>query len=454
MTLPPEEQLHDRLVSSLDEHAVPGAVVGVEIQGERVAVAAGTANANTGLEVRRDTLFQIGSITKVYTATAAMHLVDEDRLQLDDTLADHLPELRLADPGMAGRITVEHLLTHSAGIEGDHFGGQRGAASIAEFIAELDGWEQLHDPGELSSYCNVGWVLLGRIIEKVTGLEYHQALHALVLGPTGLHDTLADPEQLLLRPVAVGHVPGPDGAQVAPVWRLDPGAAPAGTTLCATIDDLLGFARLHLDDGATPEGGRVLAPETAQLMRRRHLPRHGVTGDAHAGYGWGVNEWDGVAVITHDGGTLAHFSTLVVVPDHRAAFAVLTNGVGGMALHASLVADLVRDTLGITRPGLPQVDDPDNRPPDLDLAAYTGTYHRAGVRTCVRVEDGQLIADVEASLAPGQPPTTLSVPIHPVGDRFVHGALPPLGEGPVDFLLEDGEARWMFTLGRANRRIP
>src|SRR3712207_8066117 len=98
---------------------VPGAVLGV-LDGDEVAVyAAGLTNKNTGIDVTPDTLFQIGSITKVWTATLVMMLVDEGVLDLDEPVVTYLPELRFADADVTARVTLRHLLSHSSGIGGD-----------------------------------------------------------------------------------------------------------------------------------------------------------------------------------------------------------------------------------------------------------------------------------------------------------------------------------------------
>ena len=95
-------------------------------------------NKDTGVEATTDSVFQIGSITKVWTATVAMQLVDEGLLDLDAPVADVLPELRLADPDVAKRVTMRHLLTHTSGIDGDVFTDTgRGDDCLEKYVAQL-----------------------------------------------------------------------------------------------------------------------------------------------------------------------------------------------------------------------------------------------------------------------------------------------------------------------------
>src|SRR4051794_15043792 len=102
------------------QHHVPGASLAIAQGDELVLASAGVTNLRTGVGVDADTLFQIGSITKVYTTTLVMELVDEGRVGLDEPVQTYVPGFQLAVPG-ADAITVRHLLTHTSGIQGDHF---------------------------------------------------------------------------------------------------------------------------------------------------------------------------------------------------------------------------------------------------------------------------------------------------------------------------------------------
>jgi CubicO group peptidase (beta-lactamase class C family) len=121
MTTVDTARLQRELESLIAQHKVPGAVLGVLHEGEIHEVAAGVLNKNTGHPVTTDSVFQIGSITKVWTATVIMQLVDEGRIELDAPVRTYLPEFEVADADVTERVTVRHLLTHTSGIQGDHF---------------------------------------------------------------------------------------------------------------------------------------------------------------------------------------------------------------------------------------------------------------------------------------------------------------------------------------------
>ena len=124
-----------------------------------------------------DSVFQIGSITKVWTATVVMQLVDEGLLDLDAPVVEVLPELRLADPDVTKQVTMRHLLTHTSGIDGDVFTDTgRGDDCLEKYVGLLGEAAQNHPLGATWSYCNSGFSLLGRVIEKLTGQTWDEAL--------------------------------------------------------------------------------------------------------------------------------------------------------------------------------------------------------------------------------------------------------------------------------------
>ena len=145
---------------------MPGAVVGVWHDGEIELAATGVCSTATGIDVTTDTLFQIGSITKVWTATLVMQLVDEGLVDLDAPVRTYLPDLSLADEATTAAVTVRQLLTHTSGIGDLDFGlFGRGDDCVRRFVAGLAGRPMLHEPGRFMSYCNSGFPVLGSLIE-------------------------------------------------------------------------------------------------------------------------------------------------------------------------------------------------------------------------------------------------------------------------------------------------
>ncbi len=214
-----------------------------------------------------DSLFQIGSIGKVWTATVVMQLVDEGLLDLDAPIVEALPELRLADPDVTKQVTMRHLLTHTSGIDGDVFTDTgRGDDCLEKYVAALDDVAQNHPLGATWSYCNSGFSLMGRVIEKVTEGTWDQAMRERVFAPLGLEHTATLPEEALLHRAAVGHVAeGTDEPARAPAWGLPRSLGPAGL-ITSTVADVLAFARMHLTGGRSADGTRVLGEASAATM--------------------------------------------------------------------------------------------------------------------------------------------------------------------------------------------
>ena len=113
--------LQERLDDLREEHEGRGGSVAAARAAAVAAAASGILNIDTGVEATTDSLFQIGSITKVWTATVVMQLVEEGQVELDAPVRRYLPDFRVADGDVSAAVTVRHLLTHTSGIDGDHF---------------------------------------------------------------------------------------------------------------------------------------------------------------------------------------------------------------------------------------------------------------------------------------------------------------------------------------------
>ncbi|MEX0751080.1 MAG: serine hydrolase domain-containing protein, partial [Dehalococcoidia bacterium] len=204
--LPSAAEMEERLATWAERYRVPGATLAWMHGDELQSAASGVINVNTGVKTTPDTLFQIGSITKVYTTTLIMQLVDEGRIDLDAPPSTYLPDLRFGDPKATPAITIRHLLTHTSGVDGDFFDDfGRGDDAVQRYVAASATLAQLFPPGAMWSYCNAGFVVLGRIIEVLTGMTWDAALKARLLEPLGVKHTVTLPEEALLHNTAAGH---------------------------------------------------------------------------------------------------------------------------------------------------------------------------------------------------------------------------------------------------------
>ena len=170
-------ELEERLADAAGRHGVPGVAVGILRGGEEQYACYGVTSIENPLPVDEATLFQIGSNTKTYTATAAMRLVEQGRLSLDAPVRAYVPELRLKDESVAERVTVRQLFNHTAGWAGDHFLDTGfGDDALARYVESMAGLEQRSPLGAVASYNNASLCLAGRVIEKVTQTTYEAAL--------------------------------------------------------------------------------------------------------------------------------------------------------------------------------------------------------------------------------------------------------------------------------------
>ncbi|MFL1375797.1 serine hydrolase domain-containing protein [Nocardiopsis protaetiae] len=368
-----------RLTELAERHRVPGAVLGIARGAHDDVVAHGVLNRATGVTTTRDSLFQIGSITKVWTATLAMQLVDEGALDLDAPVAEVLPELRLADPRVARRVTMRHLLTHTSGIDGDVFTDTgRGDDCLERFVGRLDEAAQNHPLGATFSYCNSGFVLAGRVIEELTGMTWDRALRERLCDPLDLEHTVTLPEEALRFRTAVGHdSEGGGPPRPVPVWSLPRSTGPAGL-ITATAGDVLAFARLHLAGGTAPDGTRLLSEHSARAMARSQveLPDKDSLGDSW-GLGWIRFGWDGRRLVGHNGNTLGQSAFLRVLPEQDLAVTLLTNGGAAKDLYQELFGEVFTELAGVA---VPEPVRPPAVPVPVTARRYLGRYERAGTR--------------------------------------------------------------------------
>jgi CubicO group peptidase (beta-lactamase class C family) len=456
IALPPAEEFQQKL-DGLTGQFIAGASLAVVLGDDVREAASGVVNIDTRVEATPDSIFQIGSITKIYTATLIMQLVDAGRIDLDAPARTYLPELRFGDASAADAVTVRHLLTHTSGIDGDFFDDfGRGDDCVERYVAACERLPSLFAPGAMWSYCNAGFVVLGRIVERLTGTTWDRALRTCLLDPAGLRATVTLPEEALMFRAAAGHFLDPSlSITRAPRWDMPRSQGPAGSNVCATTRDLLAFARLHMDGGVAADGKQLLSPAAVCAMQEpwATLPSQPGASADHWGLGWMLFDWSGRRVVGHDGGTIGQQSSLRLLPDERFAVALLTNtSPSGGAVAELVMSWLFKEMFDIDVPPRPQ---PPEQAPHVDPAPYTGVFEKLGARTTLEVSDGALYATA-ANTGPLPLPDMPPARLYPVdASLFLEAAPFPGYFTPVTFSDFDGEGhpRYMFTASRVSRRI-
>ncbi|MGY0060191.1 serine hydrolase domain-containing protein [Streptomyces sp. LZ34] len=425
---------------------VPGATLAVLTGGETHELASGVLHRGTGVEATTDSVFQLGSIAKVYTATLVMRLAESGELDLDAPVVDVLPEFAVADPEATRAITTRRLLSHTSGLTCDFTEDTgRGDDCLARYVEAAKGVALDCPPGTAVSYSSVGYNVLGRIVEVLTGQTWDAALKDRLLAPLGLEQTMTLPEEVLRFRAAMGHLgePGQD-PEPAPAWDLMPRSAGPYGRVCATAGDVVRLARMHLDRGAAPDGTRVLAPETVAAMQRREVDvpdKWTVSADGW-GLGWTLYDWFGTPGYGHDGASIGQYAYLRVVPEAGVAIALLTNGGGARRLYADLLRELLGELAGVR---MPDAFAPAAEPPAVDITPHLGTYEREGVVITVSERAGapHLRYEFVGGMADFSPP--LEMDLIPLSDTVfaASGVGPSFSEDwmPVVFsTLSDGTA--------------
>lgn len=414
----------ERLTTLADKRGVVGATFAVGMGEDTVSAATGVLNLRTGAPATPDSVFQIGSITKVWTATLVMQLVDEGLVELDKPVATYLPEFKVADAEATRTVTVRHLLAHTSGIDGDLFlDTGRGDDCLEKYVAAMADLKQNHPVGATMSYCNSGYSALGRLIEVVRGKTWDTVLREQLLAPLGLGSAGTLPEEALLYGAATGHItlPGADAPIVTPQWGIFRSSGPAGL-IHMTATDLLTFARLHLGGGVTAEDKRLLSQESVAAMQHAEvdIPDRWTLASQWS-LGWFLMEWSGRRVFGHDGATLGQGAFLRILPDAGLSVALLTNGGAHVReMFDDLFTEVFSELAGVEVPRWPT---PADEPGELDTSAYVGSYVREGVEMRVEAAGSDLTATVRptgplAEAMGDNPPTVMTLRRFE-GDAFV-----------------------------------
>jgi CubicO group peptidase (beta-lactamase class C family) len=420
----------EALVAAMQAHQVPGAAIGLLAGDREEHATVGLASLSSMRPVTPETLFQIGSLSKTYTATVIWRLIDQGALALDKPVRTWIPDLTPMDEEVAAKLTIGNLLDHSAGFLGDEgFDTGDDDRAIARYVANrLPQLPQIFPLGAFFSYNNAGFTLLGRLIEVTTGTAYNPAMRNLLLGPLGLEDTLLDHAAVLRRPYADAHVAlpingRPSVAVESSLW-VPRSVDPAGG-IWATTRDVLRYGRFHLAVGTVAGPANIVRPNSLRQMQEPAMAVPGMP--LQIGRDWFVQDVAGMRAFWHAGDTDGQHCEFVAIPAQQFALVVLTNGLGGGLLVAAAALDAALGQfpalkslvgrLGLAHALLAPAGAPTVTLSADDLAAYAGRYADPGqVLTFTRSGDG-LTVTAELLIQPGswrptiQPPRAPAAPV-------------------------------------------
>jgi CubicO group peptidase (beta-lactamase class C family) len=448
-TSPLDPEIERFVRSQMRRTGTPGVAVGVMIGSRVQAGGFGITSVQAPSDVDEETLFQIGSTTKTFTATAVMRLIEQGKLDLDEPVRRYVRGLRLKDPTVTRNVTLRHLLTHTGGWVGDYFEETgRGDDALARVVGRLHKVPQITPLGEVWHYNNAGFYLAGRAIEAVYGKPYETAITELLLQPLGMTRSFFFADEAVVYRVAAGHLGKGTKHTVTTPWALPRNVHAAGGIISDVVDQLR-WAEFHMGDGRARNGKLLLRRSTLKTMQTAQAPAGSIADSI--GLSWLLSDVDGVRVVEHGGTTNGHLSAFTMVPERRFAITVLTNSTRGGELHHAVVDRALAHYLGVRhRPPKPL------RSGTVDAHAFAGRYIdglRQSAFDLVALRDGRLKGTL-SSLDGEESP----VPIAPFHVAFYAADRAVVQDSRIkgsrlEFLRDErGRLRFVRVGGRLMRR--
>ncbi len=437
------------------EYGIPAISLAVWKENRLHQAAAGLLNRDTGVTATTDSIFQIGSITKLMTASLVMQLADEGKVDLDKPVKSYLRDFQIADPEATDTITVRQLLNHTSGMAGDYFPDDLNDQGnlIARYIDRCNLLPLVHPVGAMFSYSNSAYAVAGRLVEVLRGISWYQAMRDYIFRPLGMNHAIADPRDMIRYRSATGHVKkGGDEWMLADPSYLTLGLAPVGSTPMMSASDLILFARAHMDKEVNQSDENWLSPASVAAMQRPQTQKPGISQvkDNFMGLGWMIEKLrHGPTVIRHAGGTLGFLSNLLIIPAQNTAIAILVNGYKRES-HAAITKALMAEIAGF------DIGEPDPVAALLttdDLRSYIGTYDSLDRLIEISLDGQSLKAHVVFKIDP-LPPAELT--LIPLGKEMfaVHTVEGERSEN-LCFLRDrqSGSPSFLFMANRLNRRV-
>jgi CubicO group peptidase (beta-lactamase class C family) len=321
MAAPDNTAALDRFLrSTVKTYSIPGLAVAV-VNDKGIVFAKAYGDVRPGAPITSDTPFLLGSTSKTFTALAVLKLVRDGRIDLDAPVKRYLPEFALATSA-SDRITVRNLLNHTSGIVDTCIkGSPLGAANLKDEVATVRSCTPATAPGKKFVYCNTNYRILGRLVERVSGMPFGRFVEQQVFGPLGMRNSHAGPDGV--QALAPGHTEL-FGMPIGHKQTFRPGALPSGY-LVSSATDLARFLTEELN--AAQGRGRVLDSTQVTMSWTPALPKpvNGALSIQGYGMGWMRVTRNGHTFMAH-GGTLENYQSFISVdPDRDLGVVILVN---------------------------------------------------------------------------------------------------------------------------------
>jgi CubicO group peptidase (beta-lactamase class C family) len=442
------KRIAKKIISEMKRLEVPGVAVGIWHQGEEFAAGFGVTSIEHSLPVTADTLFQTGSISKTFTGTMIMKLVEDGKVDLDAPVKKYLEDFQLQDKEVTEKVTVRHLLTHMGGWVGDYFNDfGNGDDALDKMVRDIAQLPQVQPLGTIWSYNNTGFNVASRIIEIVTKKSYEQAAQDMLFDPLGLNMSFFYPSDLLFtHRFVVGHQKVRGKVQVARPWAIGRAGNGVGGVV-STVRDLLKYARFHMSKGKK----NVLSGKSLRAMRVQQAdagPRGGM------GITWFIRKVGDMNMYAHGGATNGQQAYFFFIPAKQFALAILTNSDDGGIITAGITNYALELYFG-AKPKLPKPMEK----PATELKEFVGRYQIGTECFDLKVKGGHLIYH-HIPLGGFPTPDTPPGPAMPrmrfsfyEADKVI-GLDEPYKDALGDFIRDEkGRLQFFRVGGRAHKKI-
>jgi CubicO group peptidase (beta-lactamase class C family) len=317
------------LAMQREVHRIPGLQVAV-LHEDRVVLSSahGHADVEQDVALTTDHRFRIASHSKTFTATAVMQLFEAEKLRLDDRLADHLAFL---GGSPAGGVTVREVLAHGSGLVRDGWDGDfwqlfRAFPDRKELERIATDAADVLPANQRFKYSNIGFGLLGLVIEAVAGVPYATYVTERIIEPLGLTRTVPDIDGVPPQELVTGYGALAYADHRLPIDPIPTGALASATGFASTASDVVRYAAAHFEGD-----DRLLGDRAKRIMQRTEWKVEGMANGAHYGLGFEVLEVGGRRMLGHGGGFPGHITFTLFDPSARLAVSVLTNCIDGPA---------------------------------------------------------------------------------------------------------------------------
>ena len=356
------KKIANKIVSEMKRLHVPGVAIGIWHKGKEYAEGLGITSVEHPLPVTADTLFQTGSISKTFTGTMMMKLVEDGKVDLDTPVRKYIKDFRVQDRDVSEKVTVRHLLTHMGGWIGDYFNDfGNGDDALDRMVKDIAKLPQIQPLGTIWSYNNTGFNVAARIIEIVTRKPYEQAAQEMLFDPLELKMSFFYPSDLLFTyRFVVGHQKVKK-VQVARPWAIGRAGNGVGGVV-STVRDLLKYARFHMANGKK----NVISGKSLKAMR---VPQADAGPRGQMGITWFIRKVGDVTLYAHGGATNGQQAYFFFIPKEDFALAILTNSDDGGIITAG-ITNYALELYFDAKPTLPK---PIQKPAS-ELTEFVGRY--------------------------------------------------------------------------------